>query len=430
MGKTHESRNVKFEEGAGELERVIVEVDLGDDEEATGKGGVEMKEEDVPTSEGQTGEELSLSNPEAPSDEPGSMEEENDSGGGGNGKDNNNNAYIPANVNRPSSPESEPPEPAQPCHSTRATQAPVPDDDTRYTITSYPSRRKKKPRETAAIGTDHMFLTRDPEYEAKMSSAEASLWQTAMNEEMETQKAMETYKEVVLPHGAHIIPCRWVYQEKRDSDGNIARYKARLVTKGFRECEGIDYEETYAPTPSKASILTLITIAVAMDWEIAQFDVKAAFLYGELDEELYLHPPAGYPTTIEGGVWRMKKSIYGLKQAAACWYQKLLEELAKGQFYSTKDPSVFCSASKDTVLASHIDNIICIARTKAACKRAWIMLEKPFNIHDLGNLDFYLGMRFICNRACRTMIVSQEQYFLDILGQFGMADVRPFSLPL
>jgi hypothetical protein len=212
-----------------------------------------------------------------------------------------------------------------------------------------------------------------------MSSAEASLWQIAMNEEMETQKVMGTYEEVALPHGAHVIPCRWVYQEKRDSDGNVARYKARLVAKGFREREGIDYEETYAPTPSKVSILTLIAIAVAMDWEIAQFDVKAAFLYGELDEEIYLHPPVGYPTMIEGGVWRMKKSIYGLKQAAACWYQKLSEELAKGQFYSMKDPSVFCSASKDTVLASHVDDIICIARTKAARERARIMLEKPFS---------------------------------------------------
>jgi hypothetical protein len=111
-GKTHESCDVKFEEGAGESERVIVEVDLGDDEEVTGEGGVEMKEEDVPTSEGQTGEEPSLSNPEALPDEPGSMEKENDSGGEGNGKDNDNNAYVPANVNRPSSPESEPPEPA------------------------------------------------------------------------------------------------------------------------------------------------------------------------------------------------------------------------------------------------------------------------------------------------------------------------------
>ena len=93
-------------------------------------------------------------------------------------------------------------------------------------------------------------------------------------------------------------------------------YKARLVAKGFKQRPGEDFDETFAPTMHKSSLLTLLAIAAQEDLEIGQMDVKTAFLNGDLEEEIYMNPPDGFPTKEKGHVWLLKKSIYGLKQAS------------------------------------------------------------------------------------------------------------------
>ena len=138
---------------------------------------------------------------------------------------------------------------------------------------------------------------------------------------------MEVYEEVQKPHDRKIVGCKWVFRYKLGSDGQIEKYKARLVAQGFSQVEGIDYNETFAPVTKFNSIRLLLALSARYDWEIHQMDVKSAFLNGELNEEIYMRVPPGYKAA-PGTVWRLKKALYGLKQASREWYKKLSSELS------------------------------------------------------------------------------------------------------
>ena len=257
-----------------------------------------------------------------------------------------------------------------------------------------------------ADASEYAYIARDPEYDEKMSSPEALLWLEAMNMEMETQHTMDTFEEVARPPGVNVIGCRWVYVEKRGPDGTLLLHKARLVAKGFSECEGIDYKETFAPTLCKSELLLLIAIAIHFDWEISHIDVKGAFLHGHLEETIYMEAPAGYPTSTPGGCWKLKRSIYRLKQVAWCWYTHLQMELEKSGFRATSAPCIFVTEGR--AIASHVDDMINLAKTKVLHDCTKSDLSNSLKLHDLGNISFYLGMKFTRDRAHRTIKIAQD----------------------
>ena len=113
-------------------------------------------------------------------------------------------------------------------------------------------------------------------------------WEKAMNEEMVTLDANETWDLVPLPEGKNVIGCKWVYKVKHNTDGIISRYKARLVAKGYAQSYGIDYEETFSPVARMATVCCVIAVAVLKGWVLHQMDVKNAFLHGDLQEEVYM----------------------------------------------------------------------------------------------------------------------------------------------
>ena len=138
-----------------------------------------------------------------------------------------------------------------------------------------------------------------------------------MKEEMNSIKSNEIWELVELPNGAKAIGCKWVFKTKKDSLGNIERYKARLVAKGFTQKEGIDYTETFYPVFMKDSLLIIMALLAHFDLELQQMDVKMTFLNGDLEEEVYMKQPEGFPSS--GGeqlVCKLKKSLYGLKQTS------------------------------------------------------------------------------------------------------------------
>ncbi|KIY99444.1 Retrovirus-related Pol polyprotein from transposon TNT 1-94 [Monoraphidium neglectum] len=154
----------------------------------------------------------------------------------------------------------------------------------------------------------------DPTVEEALQSAESQQWLTAIDDEYRSLLKNCTWEVEELPPGVKPIPVKWVLKAKRDADGNIERFKARLVAKGFHQREGIDYEETFAPTSRYTTLRVLLATAAELDLELGQLDIKTAFLYGKIDKDIWIEQPPGYEFGGATFGCHLLRSIYGLKQ--------------------------------------------------------------------------------------------------------------------
>jgi hypothetical protein len=160
-------------------------------------------------------------------------------------------------------------------------------------------------------------------------------WESAMQEEYNSLLENHTWDPVPLYFGRKLVRCRWVYKTKSASDGKINRYKSRIVTKGFQQVYGIDYDETFTPVAKMDCIRMTLSIVVAKGWEFHHMDVKNSFLHDDLSEEIYMEQPQGFMQD-SYLVCRLKKSLYGLKQAPRAWYAKMDSYLLSQNFVHSK----------------------------------------------------------------------------------------------
>ncbi|KAM1500447.1 hypothetical protein ACFX10_023002 [Malus domestica] len=181
-----------------------------------------------------------------------------------------------------------------------------------------PSRRLKDHFVFNLEEVDHSVGDPDPRnYKEAMDSFESEQWQQAMNEEQDSIKKNEVWELVDLPNGRKPIGCKWVLRKKYKSDGTLDKFKARLVAKGYTQKPGIDFVDTYSPVAKFTSIRILMAIVARMDLELHQLDVKTAFLNGDLKEDIYMIQPEGYHVKgHENKVYKLRKSLYGLKQSS------------------------------------------------------------------------------------------------------------------
>ena len=190
----------------------------------------------------------------------------------------------------------------------------------------------------------------------------SSKWLDAMKDELKSMDHNEVWDVVELPEGCKRVGCKWVFKAKRDSNGNVERYKARLVAKGFTQKDGVDYKETFSPVSKKDSFRIIMAMVAHYDLELLQMDVKTTFLNGNLDEEVYMDQPEGF--SVEGKehmVCKLKKSIYGLKQASRQWYFKFNDTITSFGFKeNTVDRCIYLkvSGSKIIFLILHVDDIL------------------------------------------------------------------------
>ena len=158
-------------------------------------------------------------------------------------------------------------------------------------------------------------------YDEAVSGPQKRQWELAINEELQALATNHVWELVDIPKGANIVSNKWVFKLKRLPNGQVDRYKARLVARGFSQQYGIDYEETFAPVVRMESLRILLAIAAAEDLEIHQMDVITAYLAGELQEEVYMATPTGLSSST-GKVCKLRKGLYGLKQSARVWNQR------------------------------------------------------------------------------------------------------------
>ena len=244
-----------------------------------------------------------------------------------------------------------------------------------------------------------MLMDKGPRtYNEALESSDSEEWLVAMESEMKSLAKNDVWELVPLPKGRKLVDCRWVLGRKYNSEGKPDRYKARLVAKGFTQEYGLDYEETYAPVVHFNSLRMFLTLAVYSKMNVQQMDVVTAFLYGELEEEIFMKQPPGFEEKTENGlVCKLKKSLYGLKQSPRQWY-KLLDRFLRDKGYrrSNVDPCIYVKGDEEMItIALYVDDLIIASNSKILMKETKLNLCDRFEMKDLGRLHYCLGIEIV-----------------------------------
>ena len=271
-------------------------------------------------------------------------------------------------------------------------------------------------------------------YEEAVSCPQSELWLDAMRDEIQSMRHNGVWELIELPEGNRPIGCKWVYKTKKDHKGKVEKFKARLVAKGFTQREGVDYEATFSPVSSKDSFRVIMALVAHFDMELHQMDVKTAFLNGDLNEEVYMMQPEGFVANDSGKlVCRLKKSIYGLKQASRQWYLKFHSVVASYGFVENKvDQCIYCKVSgrKFIFLILYVDDILLASSDLGLLHETKRMLSNNFDMKDLGEASFVLGIEIHRNRSCRLLGLSQRAYVDHVLERFNMQLCKPGIAPV
>ena len=223
-------------------------------------------------------------------------------------------------------------------------------------------------------------------------------WCQAMKEEFDALQQNGMWHLVPRQPGVNVVDCRWVFKLKRHADGTIERHKARLVTKGFRQRHGIDYDDTFSPVVKPATVRLVLSVAVSRGWSLCQVDVKNAFLHGLLQETVYMTQPPGFEDVHRRDhICKLDKAIYGLKQAPRAWFSRLSTKLHELGFQSSSaDTSLFVlhTTSVTTFVLVYVDDLFITSLSDAAIDTLFSQLHSTFAIKDLGQLNFSWALRW------------------------------------
>ncbi|GJX74858.1 retrotransposon protein, putative, ty1-copia subclass [Tanacetum coccineum] len=230
------------------------------------------------------------------------------------------------------------------------------------------------------------------------------------------------------------VGSKWLFKKKTDMDGAVHTYKARLVAKGYTQTPGIDYEETFSPVADIRAIRILIAIAAFYDYEIWQMDVKTAFLNGYLNEEVYMEQPEGFVNPkYPNRVCKLKRSIYGLKQASRQWNKRFDDEIKKFGFTQNRDePCVYLKASGSNVtfLILYVDDILIMGNNIPMLQDVKSYLGRCFAMKDLGEAAYILGIKIYRDRSRRLIGLCQSAYIEKILKRYHMENSKRRSIPM
>jgi hypothetical protein len=279
-------------------------------------------------------------------------------------------------------------------------------------------------------------LDDDPRnYSEASRRLDSDSWHSAMQTEHDSLMKNHTWGEpIALPPGANLIGCGWVYKTKRGKDGSITKHKARLVARGNRQRYGIDYEETYAPVARYASIRCILAIVAHLDLELHQMDVKSAYLNGELQETIYMRQPEGFVQSgKESLVLKLRKSLYGLKQAGRTWNAKMDATLKSHGFAALDaDRCIYIRQQQSTfiLLSLYVDDLLIACNRLAELKQFKKQLTREFDMEDLGEASFVLGIEIVRDRAHRTLTIRQGAYTRALVQRHGMEDCNAVAHPM
>ncbi|GJX02723.1 putative ribonuclease H-like domain-containing protein [Tanacetum coccineum] len=256
-----------------------------------------------------------------------------------------------------------------------------------------------------------------------------SSWVEAMQEELMQFKLQQVWILVDLPIGKRAIGTKWVFRNKKDERGIVIRNKARLVAQGHRQEECIDYEEVFAPVARIEAIRLFLAYASFMGFLVYQMDVKSAFLYRTIEEEVYVTQPPGFkdPNNPDK-VYKVVKALFGLHQAPRAWYETLANYLLGNGFKIGKiDQTLFIKKQKGDILLVqvYVDDIIFGSTNKDMCTAFEKLMKDKFQMSSMGELTFFLRLQV--QQKEDEIFISQDKYVAEILKKFNYTDVKSAS---
>ena len=278
-------------------------------------------------------------------------------------------------------------------------------------------------------------------FKEAMQSSERLQWRAAMDQEMASCEAAQTWRErrrADLPRGANVIRCKWVFKKKTDETGRVIQFKARLTPKGYMQKYGKDYFEVFARTGMYKTMRIGLALAALMDLELYQLDVPSAFLNADMPEEyeLYMDMPEGYNDRSEHWVLQLLKALYGTKQGPRLWYLLCSGFIVTEMRFTAcvSDPCLFFRMSRNGRLIFiflFVDDFQAgVHRTDSA---EWAeykaQLVARFRTKDLGESKWILGMRIRRDRQAGTITLDQELYVIKALSKFGMQECKVAATP-
>ncbi|GJW69824.1 putative ribonuclease H-like domain-containing protein [Tanacetum coccineum] len=253
-----------------------------------------------------------------------------------------------------------------------------------------------------------------------------------MQDELLQFKLLKVWTLVDLPRNKWAIGTTWVFRNKKDERGIVGKNKARLVAQGHTQEEGIDYDEVFAPVARIEAIRLFLAYASFKDFVVYQMDVKSAFLYGKIEEEVYVCQPPGFEDPhFPDKVYKVEKALYGLHQAPRAWYETLSTYLLDNGFHRGQiDKTLFIKRHKDDILLVqvYVDDIIFGSTKKQMSNEFETLMHDKFQMSSMGELSFFLGLQV--KQKSDGIFISQDKYVAEILKKFDFASVKTASTPM
>lgn len=289
------------------------------------------------------------------------------------------------------------------------------------------NRRTLRPRPNRNLEVNFIEFEIPNTYEEAVSGANHRDWKRAIAEELQSHKKNNTWT-ITDRTGKRPITCKWVFCIKRNKEGEIERFKARLCARGFTQIKDLDYKETFSPTTRYDSIRLLLSIAAKEDFEIRQFDVKTAFLYGELSEEIYMEVPEGVKVE-SSKVCKLNKSLYGLKQSARYWNKKFSSFLVTYGFQPCQSDScvfVGCFNNVKVLLILYVDDGLLLSKSKDILSVILNDLKENFDIKIL-KVNSFVGMEI--KKTKGRVTINQKHYIETIINKFNLSEAKGCNTP-
>nr|GFA09402.1 retrovirus-related Pol polyprotein from transposon TNT 1-94 [Tanacetum cinerariifolium] len=266
-------------------------------------------------------------------------------------------------------------------------------------------------------------------------------WIDSMQEELFQFKRLDVWVLVPAPDNISPLTLKWLFKNKHDEEKTVIRNKSRLVVRGYRQEEGIDFEESLAPVARIEAIRIFLAYAAHKSFTVFQMDVKTAFLHGSLKEDVYVCQPEEdvYVCQPEGfidadhpsHVYKLKKALYGFKQAPRAWYDELSTFLLQNHFFKgTINLTLFIRRFHDDILVVqvYVDDIIFGSTHPRYIQLFSDLMKSRFEMSMMGKMTFFLGLQL--NQSPCSIFINQSKYVLEILKKYGMESCDPVGTPM